>query len=113
MTNWTIEYYRSANGRIPVQDFIRSLGDHEAARVIDAIEVLAEYGTAARMPLARKMSGSDLWELRIRGKSQHRVFYVAMYGNRLLLLHAFTKKSQQTPRREIRTAERRLREYRR
>jgi phage-related protein len=39
-----------------------------------------------------------------------RVFYFALSGRRILLLHAFLKKSQQTPRRELEIAARRLAE---
>jgi phage-related protein len=63
------------------------------------------------MPHVRPL-GSKLWEPRSHGpRQQHRVLYVAMAGQELLLLHAFTKKTQQTPRREISTAEQRLKDW--
>jgi phage-related protein len=37
----------------------------------------------------------------------NRLIYVAMRGKRFVILHAFTKKSQKTPPKEIKIAERR------
>jgi phage-related protein len=63
------------------------------------------------MPHVQPLQGK-LWELRSHGPSQqHRVIYVAISGQRLLLLHAFTKKTAQTPRREIALAEERLADW--
>jgi phage-related protein len=65
------------------------------------------------MPHVRPITGTELWELRIRGRTQHRVLYLAVAGRRLLLLHAFQKKTEHTPERAIATAQQRLADYRR
>jgi phage-related protein len=62
------------------------------------------------MPHVRPLRGG-LYELRLRGQREHRVVYVAVVGQRFLLLHAFTKKTQQTPATEIELAERRYRDH--
>ena len=113
MPNWTLVFYTNARGDRPVEQYIDTLQPSEAVRVVQALELLAEFGTRLRMPHVRAMEGSDLWELRIRARgNQHRIFYVAIAGREMLLLHAFMKKGQRTPRRELRTAEQRLREHR-
>ncbi|PIS09508.1 hypothetical protein COT75_01225, partial [Candidatus Beckwithbacteria bacterium CG10_big_fil_rev_8_21_14_0_10_34_10] len=38
-------------------------------------------------------------------------FYIAKIGKSFLLLHGFAKKQQQTPKKEIKTALKRLRDY--
>lgn len=111
MSNWEIVPYRSPAGRSPVEEYLDGLPANEAARVEVALDLLAEYGTTLGMPQVRPVS-HDLWELRIRGKTQHRVLYIALRGQRFLLLHAFTKKTQATPARAIRTALDRLNDYR-
>lgn len=111
MNEWTLVYYETGRGDQPVRSFLDKLSSQERARVLDALDDLVEFGTALSMPDVRAMQGTPLWELRIRGRIQHRVFYVSMQGRRLLLLHAFTKKTQKTPSREIQTALRRLAEY--
>jgi phage-related protein len=48
-----------------------------------------------------------LWELRI---SRNRIFYVVLKGDRMVLLHAYKKRGQKAPIREIETALRRMSE---
>ena len=66
--------------------------------------LLEQYGLALRAPHTRRIS-DKLWELRA---GAGRVFYFAHTGQRFILLHAYTKKSQKAPTREIETAFRRL-----
>jgi phage-related protein len=52
-----------------------------------------------------------VWELRMTGKDGiARAFYVTASGQRIVILHVFTKKTQKTPRREIELALRRAEE---
>ena len=50
-----------------------------------------------------------LWEIKIRihGK-QHRIFYVVLKGNEMILLHAYLKKTQKAPIKEIEVAKQRM-----
>jgi len=45
--------------------------------------------------------GEGVYELKVRTTKQHRVFYVAKFTNAIYVLHAFIKKTQQTPRHDI------------
>ena len=55
--------------------------------------------------------GDGLFELRPRRRSGiGRAFYCFMLGKRVVVLHAFIKKSQQTPERELKLARKRLKE---
>jgi phage-related protein len=74
------------------------------------VELLAEYGPSLRLPHSRAF-GDGLFELRPRGRSGiGRAFYCFRVARRVVVLHAFIKKSQQTPDRELRLARRRLKE---
>ena len=74
------------------------------------IELLAEHGPSLRLPHSRAF-GDGLFELRTRGRSGiGRAFYCFMLGRRVVVLHAFIKKSQETPDRELRLARKRLKE---
>lgn len=110
--NWGLVFYETSSGRSPVQDYIRGLPRAERVRVANGLVDLERYGIDLGMPDVRRMAGTRLWELRIRGPNQHRVFYVTITGRRILLLHAFQKQSRATPRREIEVAEQRLADYR-
>jgi phage-related protein len=52
-----------------------------------------------------------LWEMRLRGRSGiARALYITAVGRRVVILRAFVKKTQKTPRREIELARQRARE---
>jgi len=74
------------------------------------IELLAEHGPGLRMPHS-KAFGDGLFELRPRGKAGiGRAFFCYLKGKNIVVLHAFIKKSQQTPERELKLARKRLKE---
>ncbi len=55
--------------------------------------------------------GDGLFELRSRGRAGiGRTFYCFMVGKQVTVLHAFIKKTQQTPDRELKLARKRLKE---
>lgn len=74
------------------------------------VELLAEHGPSLRMPHT-KAFGDGLFELRPRGKTgAGRAFFCFLQGKKIVVLHAFIKKSQQTPERELNLARKRLKE---
>ena len=55
--------------------------------------------------------GEGLFELRPRGSSGiGRAFYCFLLGRRVVIVHAFVKKTQQTPDRELKIARKRTKE---
>ena len=75
------------------------------------VELLAEYGPSLRLPHSRAF-GDGLFELRPRGREGiGRAFYCFAVGKRVIVLHAFIKKSQQTPDGELKLARKRLKEF--
>jgi phage-related protein len=61
-------------------------------------------------PYIKHLEGR-LWEMRLRGKDGiARAIYVTATGRRVVILRAFTKKTQKTPRREIELALQRAKE---
>jgi phage-related protein len=74
------------------------------------VELLMEHGPSLRLPHSRAL-GDGLFELRPRGRSGiGRSFYCFLQGKRVVVLHAFIKKSQQTPDNELKMARKRLKE---
>ncbi len=110
MGQWQIVYYKTAAGRSPVREFIAALEAGERAKVRFDLDLLAAFGLELGAPYVRSVRGK-LWELRTTGRTQHRVLYFAASGKRLVLLHAFTKKTPKTPAAEIDTARRRMADY--
>jgi len=52
--------------------------------------------------------GSGVLEIRIHTGRQHRVFYIAKFEEAIYVLHAFEKKTQQTAKRDLAVARKRL-----
>lgn len=74
------------------------------------VELLIEHGPNLRLPHSRAFGGG-LFELRPRGKSGiGRAFYCFLVGQHVVILHAFIKKSQETPASEIKIARNRMKE---
>lgn len=72
-----------------------------------------QLGTKLTMPLSRSMPSvaAGVSELRIRDRSgTYRVFYYIKFADSLLIFHAYAKKTQKTPYREIALAQERLKE---
>ena len=112
MAQWTVQYYISSTGNSPVTDFIDSLDDTAQAKVINTVHLLKEYNVRLGGSHAKKLTGTDLWELRILGSDSIRVFYVAVEQQSFLLLHGFKKKTFTTPKKELKLATDRLKDYR-
>jgi len=74
------------------------------------IELLIEHGPSLRLPHSRAF-GEGLFELRPRGRfGIARAFYCFLVGKRVVVLHGFIKKSQETPDRELMLARKRMKE---
>ena len=110
----TIDYYRTARGDSPVKDFIDALPPKLQAKNIRELMLLEEFGINLPPPYAKQLHGKDvagLWELRVKLASNiTRIFYFFPQGERVMLLHGFLKKSDETPPRELQTAVRRMKD---
>ncbi len=108
---WEIIYYKTLQGKSPVLEFINSLEAKAKSKLIDTFDLLTDFGIKLGAPHAKKIIGTELWELRILGGNSLRIFYVTISGKKFLLLHGFQKKTQKTEIKEIKTAINRLRDY--
>ncbi len=72
-----------------------------------------QKGEKLSMPLSRsiKSIGSGVEEIRVKDlHGTYRVFYLVRMKDRIIVFHAFLKKTQKTPQKEIKTAKKRLKE---
>ena len=106
----TVYWYVSPSGRNVVWDFVANLSENQRTKVQRTLTLAEKYGLNMIQPYVKKLVGTPLWEIRILGKDNIRVVYVTKSGNAIMVLHAFIKKKQKTPQREINTAMRRLQE---
>lgn len=85
-----------------LDDFITQLEKPIGTKVARHINLLEQFGSELRMPYSKSL-GNHLFELRIRGQQEVRIFYT-FHEDKAVLLHGFIKKTQKTPAREIETA---------
>src|SRR5258708_13368226 len=91
-----IAFFRSANGREPVRDWLKSLSPEDRKILGTDIRTL-EFGWPVGMPLCRAL-GNGLWEVRSslpNGRIARVLFCI--YDQRPALLPGFIKKTRQTP----------------
>src|SRR5437879_3394338 len=72
-----------------------------------------QHGAKLTMPLSRSMPsvGAGVHELRVRDATGiYRAFYVLKSERGVLLFHAFEKRTQKTPKHEIKVAKKQLKE---
>lgn len=103
---YEIKTYKTASGQEVVWDFIKGMQSSARARLARSIGLLESFGPELSMPHA-KMLGDGLYELRVRGKQEVRIFYVYAKGRDIHLLHGFVKKTQKTPKKELEIARQR------
>lgn len=108
---WSIVFYAEESGNEPVRVFLNTLDLRTRARFDWSIEQLRIRNTLAREPLVRHVEGK-MWELRRESNTNiYRLLYCFLSGQRILFLHGFQKKTQQTPRGEIEVARQRLERF--
>lgn len=110
MKKWRIEYYTTDAGHVPVRDFIDSLSAQAKAKTLRTFELVEEYGTLVGGPHVKHID-DDLWEIRVSAaEGTYRSLFTIETGRVIILLHAFSKKTQKLPLKEIKTAKARMRE---
>lgn len=107
-----VKYYLTSSGRSPVEDFLKDQSYEIRSDFIDAVNLLVS-GKKLSMPQSRNLANihSGLHELRLKDRAgQIRIFYFIKRADAIYMLHAFRKKTQELPRKEIDTALKRLKE---
>ena len=103
--NYSIEYYHCR-----VRAEIESWPDGILADYVRILELLMEFGPNLRMPHSRAMGGG-VFEVRPHSREGiGRAFYCFVVGQRIVILHAFIKKTQSTPEQEMKIARKRMKE---
>jgi phage-related protein len=89
-------FYALPTGREPVREWLRGL-DRADRKILGEDIKDVEFSWPIGMPLCRALS-KGLWEVRselTQGRIARVLFCV--HGGRMVLLHAFIKKTQKTP----------------
>ncbi len=102
---FAIEYY---NPRVLAE--IESWPVGVLADYARLVELLIEHGPNLKMPHSKSL-GKSLFELRPHGQEGiGRALYCFVAGKKITVVHAFIKKTQETPQRELKIARNRVKE---
>ncbi len=111
--DWEVFYYQSERGESPIEEFLNGLSLKARAKCLAYIEQLEQFGNRLPSNFASKVQG-DVWELWPEwGGVEHRFFYFSFVDRRIVIVHAFAKKSQKLKAQDINIALVRVEEVRR
>jgi phage-related protein len=103
---WIVETLNSL-----VDSEIENLPEDMQARLARFAQIIGNFGLQGLPPGATKHLEDKLWELRLTGKSGiSRAIYMTTKGKRVVILRAFIKKTQKTPKTELELARNRAKE---
>jgi len=103
---WVVEFLNAE-----VRQEVERLPSDILASFLRISRLVATHGLERiHEPYVKHLEGR-LWEMRLKGKDGiARAIYVTASGRRVVVVRAFTKKTQKTPRREIELALKRAKE---
>ncbi len=99
-------FYRTKDGKCPVEDFLDSLQPKEAQKVLWVLRLIEELDKVPSQYFKKLTDTEEIWECRITIKSNaYRVFSFFLEGDTVVLTHGYSKKSQKTDKKQIKKAE--------
>lgn len=102
MSNWKVEFFDEA-----VESEFNSFPADVKAKTVHITQMMTEFGLPnIGMPYIKHLQGK-IWEMRaLQGRS----LYITVTGQKILILRCFVKKSNKTPQKELKIAQKRARE---
>jgi len=111
MSKFKVIFYETETGACPIEDFLSSLDLKMRVKLIGLLEILEEKGPFLREPYSKHLE-DGIFELRCKqGNSLTRVLYFFYCGGTIVLTNGFVKKTQKTPRKELKSAKLRRTDY--
>jgi phage-related protein len=101
---YKVSFYTSKDKHSPIIEFLDECNDSLRAKILKQLKYIEEYGLTPAVPNLRKVANTRLWELRILGRDNTRIFCVNLPNREVKVLHIFKKKTKKTPLREINIA---------
>jgi phage-related protein len=103
---WNITYYNSA-----VSEAIKSWPKSIQGKYLRIADLIAEHGPNHLGRALTKPLGNGLFEIRVKAQDGiGRAFFCYVKNNEIVVLHAFIKKTQKTPKKELKIAKDRMKE---
>jgi len=107
---YKVSFYTPPGKDSPIKKFLDSCQPSLKTKAIRQLKYVEEYGLNPAIPNIKKVTGTPLWELRILGKDNIRIFCATLPKKVVKVLHIIKKKKQKTPAKEINMALKRYQE---
>jgi len=107
-----VNFYTTSSGRSPVSEFLESLPGKQVQKITWILEIIEEYYIVPKQYFKKLENTDDIWEA--RATSSPNIFRILGFfdgADRVILTNGFVKKTQKTPLKEIRLAEKRKKDY--
>ena len=101
-----VNFYQSLSGAEPVREWLKELPAHERQAIGEDIKAV-QFRWPLGMPLVRKLTGK-VWEVRTQLPTRIARVLFTVKNDRMVLLHAFIKKTQTTTPKDIALAQSRI-----
>lgn len=111
MIQFTVIFYEDITGDKPVENFLLSLDIKMRAKLIGILQILQEKGNQLREPYSKHLEDGIFEILGKVGSDITRVLYFFYLDGKIILTNGFIKKTQKTPRKEIKLAKLRRQDY--
>ncbi len=107
-----IAFYRTESGECPTEKFLDALTAQQTQKVAWVLQLIEELNVVPVQYFKKLVNMDGIWEVRVPfGGNIFRLLGFLERGNVVILTHGFQKKTQETPRKEIKLAENRKKEY--
>jgi phage-related protein len=95
----TVLFYKTESGSEPVRDWLKALSKEDKLKIGIDIKTV-EYGFPIGMPICKSM-GKGLYEVRTNLNNRIARVFFCIDDSKMILLHGFIKKSQETPKQDL------------
>ena len=108
----TISFYRTSSGKCPVVEYLDTLTDAQVEKITWVLKLIRETEQISTRYFKKLVNTNDIWEVKVNfGNNIFRLLGFFQNQESILLTNSFQKKTQKTPREEIKLAERRKKEF--
>lgn len=105
-------FYKTEDGKSPVEDFLDTLTDKQSQKVAWVLKAIRDIEPIPSQYFKKLVNTQDIWEVMVTmGNNIFRLLGFFDGRNFIVLTNGFQKKTQKTPRSEIKIAEARKNDY--
>jgi phage-related protein len=108
---YNLVFYTTERGDSPIDEFLDGLDKKSRAKIAAHLSLLEEQGPNLKRPYADVVRGK-IRELRIpQSSNQYRILFFFQLREQIVLVHAFSKKTQQLKEKDIELAKKRMEDW--